>query len=340
MIKYPDKVSKDKLIGITATSLGITSDDYLQRLKNTYKNLDILGYKYIETANVRTNRKFASSDGKTRAEQFMDLWKNDNIDLISQLCGGEFLMDMLPYIDKNVINSCNPKWVTGYSDSSLLNYVLTTNFNIATATTSNIIHFCMTPLHKSLLKQFEILENRGESVQESFDLYEGEKFPQEIRAYAPYNLTDKVEYKNLYNESSVKFEGRLIGGCIDVLVHLLGTPFDNTVNFCKQFDEGILWYLENCELSVLELYRVLWQMKQSGWFKNSNGFIIGRTWSSETIEDYEYIDALHNAFDSLDVPVIYDVDFGHVSPQWTMINGAYAEFEYENGKGKIIQKMI
>ena len=124
-----------------------------------------------------------------------------------------------------------------------------------------------------------------------------------------------------------------------MLMHLLGTPFDNTIKFCNQFDEGMIWYLENCELAIPTLYRVLWQMKQSGWFKNANGFIIGRTRANNSVEDFEYLDVLHNVFDDMKVPVIYDVDIGHVAPQWTMINGSFAKFEYNLGKGKIIQKM-
>ena len=41
--------------------------------------------------------------------------------------------------------------------------------------------------------------------------------------------------------------------------------------------------------------------------------------------------------DELSVPVIYDIDCGHVPPQMTVINGAYAEIEVENGKGQIKQ---
>ena len=338
MIKYPKSIKKKDTIGITATSMGIV--DNINKLEKAYENVEMLGYKVVETSNVRTNSKFVSSDGKTRAYEFIKLWKNKNINMISQLVGGEFLMEMLPFIDKDDILSNEPKWVTGYSDSSLLNYYLTTNFNIATVTCSNILSFGMQKPHKSLLKQFEFLEGVDKFVQESYELYEKEKFPRDINIIHPsYNLTDKVEYKNLYDGSNVKIEGRLIGGCIDVIFHLLGTPFDNTVNFCNQFEEGMLWYLENCELQITELYRVLWQMKQAGWFKNANGFIVGRTRSDLSMEDLEYTDVLHKVFDDMNVSVIYDVDFGHVAPQWTMVNGAFASFEYEKGKGKIILEM-
>lgn len=339
MIKYPSKIKKGDTIGVTATSTGITTDSYLKRLDNAYKNLETLGYKCIETPNVRTNKKLVSSDGKTRAEQFMNLWKDEKVNMIAQVYGGEFLMEMLPFLDKSVILNNTPKWVTGYSDSSLLNFYLTTNFNIATATSDNIIHFGMNPLFESLTNQIKILETCSILEQTSFELFENEKYPKSERNYTSYNLTDKVIYKNLYDKEKEVIEGRLIGGCIDVLMQLLGTPFDNTVNFCNQFKEGTLWYLENCELTLPALYRALWQMKQSGWFNNAKGFIIGRTRSQESVEDLEYLDVLHNIFDEMNVPVIYDADFGHVAPQWTMINGSFAKFEYNNGKGKITQEM-
>lgn len=339
MIKYPNKIHKGCTIGVTATSTGIIIDSYIKRLDNAYKNLEKIGYKCIETNNVRTNKKLVSSDAKTRATQFMELWKDTKIDMIAQVYGGEFLMEILPFIDKDIILNNYPKWVTGYSDSSLLNYFLTTNFNIATATTCNILHFGMNELHKSLLDEINILENCNESTQESFELYEKEKYPKDERVYTSFNLTDKVRLKHLYNKDTDIIEGRALGGCIDVLMHLIGTPYDNTINFCNQFDEGMIWYLENCELTITTLYRVLWQMKQSGWFKNANGFIIGRTRANNSVEDFDYLDVLHKVFDDMNVPVIYDVDIGHVAPQWTMINGSLAKFEYNFGKGKIIQKI-
>ena len=338
MIIYPSQIKKGDTFGITATSAGVNDEIKLERLENAYKNLNSLGYKYIETPNVRTNSKFISSNAKTRANEFMSLWKNDNISLIGLVRGGEFLMEILPFIDKDVIKNNKPKWVTGYSDSSLLNFYLTTNFNIATATTTNILKFGMNPIHESLTKQLEILSSTLPSVQENFELYEEKLSYENDKFDTPYDLNSKVEYKNLYNKKFDSFEGRLIGGCIDVLTHIIGTPYDKTNKFCNNFKEGMLWYLENCELSILELYRTLWHMKEAGWFKNAKGFIFGRTKVEKTCKDLTYEDVLHNIFDSMHVPVIYDVDFGHVSPQWTMINGSFAKFEYNNKKGKITQE--
>lgn len=339
MIIYPKKIKKGDTFGITATSTGVNDETKLKRLENAYKYLKSQGYNCIETPDVRTNSKFVSAKGKTRADEFMSLWKNENISLIGLVRGGEFLMEILPFIDKDIIKNNTPKWVTGFSDSSLLNFYLTTNFNIATATTTNILKFGMEPLHESLKQQLDILSTSIPSTQKSFKLYE-EKFSYENEEFnTPYDLNTKVEYKNLYNKDFDRFSGRLIGGCIDVLLHIIGTPYDNTINFCKKFNEGMLWYLEDCELNLPELYRTLWHMKEAKWFKNAKCFIFGRTKVDKLYKDLTYEDVLHNIFDDMDVPVIYDVDFGHVPPQWTMINGSFATFEYNNKKGKIIQEL-
>ena len=131
----------------------------------------------------------------------MKLWNDENVSLILAVSGGEFLMDMLPYLDIEAIKKSNPKWVQGYSDISLLNFYLTTNFNIATSTSVNAKSFGMNPWHKSLCDNIEILKG-NEVIQESFDMYQGE-WAEDIPGYedAGFNLTTKVEYKNLYGKA-------------------------------------------------------------------------------------------------------------------------------------------
>ncbi|MBE5812143.1 MAG: LD-carboxypeptidase [Clostridiales bacterium] len=340
MIKYPKFLQQNDTIGITAPSDGIIKEFDKIRFDLACKKLNSLGYKTIKTDNVEKSSKLVSSSSQERAEQFRNLWSGNDVSMILAVSGGEFLMDMLPYLDVESIKSSVPKWIQGYSDISLLNFYLTTNFNIATSTSVNAKSFGMNPWHKSLENNIEILKG-NEIVQESFDMYQGE-WSEDILGNedAGFNLTDKVEYKNLYGKSQEKFEGRIIGGCIDVIKTLMGTKFDNTKNFVNSFNEGVIWCIENCEMSVADLYRALWQMKQSGWFENTNGVLVGRTFSSKDMKDFTYLDVLHKIFDDINVPVVYDIDFGHLAPQWTIINGSYAEFEYENGKGKLLQRMI
>lgn len=337
---YPSVLTNGATIGITAPSDGITKEFDKIRLELACKKFNSLGYKTIKTSNVEQSEKLVSSSAEERAKCFMDLWCNDEISLILSVSGGEFLMDMLPYLDAEKISKHTAKWVQGFSDISLLLFYLTTNFGIATCHSVNAKSFGMNPWHKSLENNIKILQG-SEITQTNFDMYQGE-WQEDIAGQedAGFNLTTKVEYKNLYQKKEEKFSGRIIGGCIDVIKTLMGTNFDNTKNFVDSFAEGIIWCLENCEMSVTDLYRSLWQMKQNGWFVNTKGVLIGRTFSKNAIKDFTYLDVLHKIFDDINVPVIYDIDFGHLAPQWTIINGSYAEVEYKDGQASILQRYI
>lgn len=331
MIVYPRKIEKSETIGITATSDGAN----LEKIDTAINNITKLGYYVKETENVRKSNDFVSSDGKTRAKEFMELYEDDNVSCIISARGGEFLIDMIPYLDEyrdEIKNNC--KWVQGYSDTSLLLLYLTTNYNIATIHAENLGNFAMNPFFKSLEDNVYILSHDDIPVQKSFDKYQNGYNENPIDF--TYNLEQEVKYKSLSENDSQTIEGRMIGGCLDCITQLLGTKYDNVKDFCDNVNEGMIWYLDNCELTSLELYRRLNQCKNAGWFDNANGFLIGRTIAKED-ENFTFKDALKKALLDLDVPVIYDVDIGHVSPQWIIVNGSYATFSYNKGSGSITQ---
>ena len=337
-IRYPKSVKENDYIGITA----ISSAAKIEKIEKAEENLKKLGYRIKETSNVRTKYKLVSSSGEKRAKEFMELWKDESVSYIISARGGEFLMEMLPYLHeyRNELKTLEPKWMQGFSDTSLINFYLTTNYNIATVHSQNLGDYAMRKYHKSLVDTFNMVKlNEGEEyIQKSFKKYVGDEDKEDIEA--EYNLVHKTVYKSLQGDSNIKFSGRLIGGCIDTIKTILGTPYDNVKKFCSSFDEGMIWYLENCEMSVTDLYRALWQMREAGWLQNANGFIIGRTIAREPVGEYTYEDVLKDALGGLNVPIIYDVDLGHIPPQMTFINGTYAEFEFLNGKGILKEKYI
>lgn len=335
---FPSKLVEGDTIAVTAPSSGCIDEWDILRLENAYKKLIQEGFKCVETENVRKCNKLVSSTPEDRAKQFMELFENEEVKAIVSVSGGEILMEMIPYIDFDKLSGMSPKWIQGYSDPSLLNYLITTKLNIATINSVNFKSFGMENWHETIYKNIDFLKNPQSISQNSFDLFEGER----VDAKTPYDnfvLNAKVEYKSLYNKEDY-VEGRVIGGCIDVISLILGTPFDNTINFCNQFSEGILWYFDNCELNIAGFYRTLWQMKQAGWFNNAKGFLIGRTAVDKKMFDFDYEDALHKAFDDMNVPVFYDLDIGHLPPQWIMVNGSFGEFRFLQGKGELVQKMV
>ena len=145
----------------------------------------------------------------------------------------------------------------------------------------------------------------------------------------------EVKWHSL-DDNNHEFQGRIIGGCLDVLVCLCGTKYDNVTNFIEKYkDDGIIWYFDNCELNSCGLYRALFQLSQANWFKYVKGFIIGRNGSNIEPLGYSFKQALIDGLANYNVPVIYDADISHISPKIPIINGAIAKVTYKENKGNI-----
>ena len=128
--------------------------------------------------------------------------------------------------------------------------------------------------------------------------------------------------------------GILIGGCIESLKDLIGTKFDNTLEFIEKYkDEGIIWYFDVFSLSVEDLYRTLLQFKNAGWFKYTKLIVIGKVRFPNTFTDLTYEEVIKKALEEFNV--IYKFDIGHVKPSMTMINGFKARIEYRDSKGSL-----
>ena len=133
-----------------------------------------------------------------------------------------------------------------------------------------------------------------------------------------------------------------MSGCIDTIRHLIGTPFGDIHSFRKKFipNEKIIWVLENCEMDAADFYRSLLQFYYAGWFDHTSGIVFGRTAAGKPEEDFTYTDALERIATLTEVPIVYDADIGHVPPQMTFVNGAFAELNVAEGKAIMTTKLI
>lgn len=145
---------------------------------------------------------------------------------------------------------------------------------------------------------------------------------------APYHVTEPLVLRR-FPDQDAAFSGRLIGGCMDCLVNLTGTRYDRVADFCQQYQQdGIIWFLEACDLNVFAMRRAIWQMQQAGWFAHVKGFLIGRPALYD--QPAMGLDQYHAIYDLLarhQVPVIQDVDLGHLPPMMPLICGSYAQVE-------------
>lgn len=73
------------------------------------------------------------------------------------------------------------------------------------------------------------------------------------------------------------------------------------------------------------------------WFDHCSGIVFGRSDANTPIDSYTAEDIYEELYEELQISIIYDIDCGHVPPQITFINGAYAEIEAGDGKGIVKQ---
>lgn len=332
---YPKFLTNNSTIGITAPSDGKTDKLDLIRLDNAYNKLKKIGYNIKETNSVRNSINGRSNNAKARALELEELYIDKDIDIIISASGGEFMMEILPYLNYKIIKN-NPKWFCGYSDNTILGFILPTKYDIASIYSDNISAFGMNKWHPSINNYLDIL--KGNIItQYSFNKYQS-TYQEYKTGLESYNLDSAVSWINLTGQKEIKLEGRLIGGCLDVLLNLVGTKYDNVNKFINKYEsDGIVWFLESCDLSSEQIIRGLWQLKEAGWFKYTKGFIFGRTVTKKTYTNTSYEKAIKQSLVGLKVPIIIDADFGHTSPRMTIINGCYSIITSKSGKGEIKQ---
>ena len=335
-MKYPKYLSKDGKIGVCAPSFGSVIEPYVSRMNNAIKTFNKLGHEVVLTDGVRKQYKASSDTGENRAKEFMELYNRDDIDIIISEAGGEVEYEILKYLDFNKLKESSPKWFQGYSDNTILTFLLTTLADTASIYGVNFPEYGMNKWYKNVSDSYDILRGNLSSVSH-LEGYEVESTKKEEGHYLDsYNITESEKVTCLSGENEFEIKGRVLAGCLDVLANLVGTEYDKVKEFTERYkDDGIVFFIESCELNVLGQQRALHQLKSAGWFNNIKGIIIGRPMVKETLFDVDYKEANYKELKELNVPVLIDLSFGHISPNFSIISGSVAKVSYKNNECKI-----
>ncbi|MCI5774147.1 MAG: LD-carboxypeptidase [Erysipelotrichaceae bacterium] len=305
---YPRFPQKGETIGICAPSAGVGNS--LEGYQLALQQLSQF-FQIKETAHVRSNG-VRSTDAKTRAQEVMELFADENCQMVICARGGEFLFEILPEIDFTLLTQ-HPKWFLGASDPTSLLYCLTTKYDIATLYGQSATSFDVK--HKYLDDCLQLMQ--GQLItQTNYDFYQKPDYEATTIVY-----DQKVSY--LQNQDEIMLSGRLIGGCIDVIKNIINTPYDGTLDFINRYqNDGIIWFFDNYALSAEDFYLTILQMKYAGYFQHTKAIINGRTVFPASFTGLTYFEALKMALP--DIAIISEADIGHTKPRMTLINGSYA----------------
>ena len=330
-MRYPEFLRENGTIGFVAPSFGCAIEPYHTAFEHALEKFEGLGYQLELGPNCFLDEGIGiSNTPKACGEELNQYYCSDHSDILISCGGGELMCEVVSYMDFDRMKLAQPKWYMGYSDNTNFTFLSATICDTAAIYGPCAATFGMEPWHESLEDAFELLKGQRTHFH-NYTMWEKESLKDEEHPFVPYHLTETTRIRN-FPEGKIEMEGRLIGGCMDCLVTLLGTEFDHVKEFTKRYQEdGFIWFLEACELNVMSIRRAIWQMKHAGWFEHVKGFLIGRPLCfGEEMFGIDQYRAVLDLLEDLDVPIIMDMDIGHLAPMMPMVCGATTHVISEN----------
>ncbi len=262
-----------KKIAIVCCSNG-QKTTYTEKLKELENTLLDMGIEPVFSDYIYEKEDVFCGTAKERAEALMNFYRDEEIDEICDISGGDLANGVLPYLDYDVI-AASPKRFWGYSD-------LTTIVNAIYAKTGR----------PSVLYQIRnlIYHHREQQIADFRNtLLEGEKDLYQIRY-------DFIQGKQM--------QGVVVGGNIRCFLKLAGTEYMPDLQ-----DKILLLEAYGGDVAKMETY--LYQLQQLGAFDKIAGILLGTFTEMEKMKCVPTIETLVKRIVGEDLPIAVTRDIGH-----------------------------
>lgn len=338
----PEKLKRgDKVATVSLSWGGAGDEEFLWRYNLGKKRLqEQFGLEVVEMPNTLKGSDYLYNHPEKRAEDLVAAFLDKSIKGIFSCIGGYESVRMLPYIDFNAIRN-NPKIFLGYSDSTVTHYIcLRANLSsfygpsVLAEFAENIKIFDYTAdwLKKVLFDSSDIghvpaaEEWTGERIEWTQD--NG-------------NIAKKMIKNKGYEfmQGSGKVKGRLIGGCMEVMEMLKGTALWPSEDM---FEDTILFFETSEEMpeprSVEHWFR---NYGTQGVLQKTNGIIFGKPYQERHYDEYKQsIIKVLSELGLHDLPVVYNMTFGHNEPMMCLPYGAMAEINCTDRTFSILESGV
>jgi muramoyltetrapeptide carboxypeptidase LdcA involved in peptidoglycan recycling len=296
-----------------------------QQLEEAY------GVTVVEMPHALSDADWLYRNPNARADDLMMAFADPSIDGIISTIGGDDSIRLIPYIDLDTIRA-NPKVFCGYSDSTVAHMLcfkagLTSFYGPAImsgfAENGGLHEYLKRSFYRAtfISEPIGILEpNHAGWTVEHID-WSNPELQTKPRALIP-----SSGWNFLQGEGS--HSGHLIGGCLDVLEMLRGTPAWPTL---EQW-QGAILFLETSEEAPSPAFvqRALRSYAAEGVFCAISGLLFGRPGgqiSTQSFEEYDKVimQVIRDELNLTDLPVVSGLDFGHTDPMITLPIGVDLE---------------
>ncbi len=277
-------------MGLVATS----SHTPCERVAECAAALEKMGYKVKTAKNLDTDYAgYMAGSGRLRAYWLNKMFADEQVSAIFCIRGGYGSSRIMEYLDYDMIRE-NPKIFVGYSD--------------------------VTNLHLALTKRCGIVTFHGPMVSsnmvDDFDDETRESLFTAINADGKFSFINPKGFDvKVLNEGRAK--GRLIGGNLSLLSASIGTPYEVDTG------DNILFIEEVCE-PISKIDKWAYHLRNSGKLKECSGIILGQftNITSNGCPAFDAIRCMTDVFESLNIPIMYNIQSGHGKPMMTLPMGA------------------
>lgn len=338
-IRFPRALRPGDTIGITAPSSGV-AERFRPRMEHAMECLRQRGYE-IKLGDCFYSGSITSAPAGDRAAELMGMMTDPAIRAVLPPWGGTLGIDLLHRLDFDALSQ-DPTWLVGYSDTSTLTFPLTVAAGVATLHGSNLAETPFNP--PAPLKHWaDVLASGSEQsiTQGPAPAYRASGWD-DIAAeptLSEYALDTPNRWTRLDGPGDVIASGVLIGGCLETVANLAGTPLGDVAGFARTHaPDGLIIHLEASESASDEVARRLWGLRLAGWFDHANAVLIGRT-NAPGAPGLSQHDAVLDALGDLGVPIIADIECGHVAPHMSLVDGAATTLRHGSAGSSITQGM-
>ncbi|PEF38681.1 S66 family peptidase [Bacillus wiedmannii] len=302
------------------------------------KMLRKMGYRLIDTYNKSETSDYRSSSPKNRSEQIHKLMKDNSVKGILCNIGGYNTIEMLPYLDFDLIKS-HPKFICGYSDSSvLLNAIFYRSHLVTFHGPMVISSFGEYPAPFDFtVEQFQYMAQQ--TIQTPYNFPNPDVWTDEFIDWTGPNwgTQTKTLHQNLgpkwiYKSQEPK-QGILVGGNTDSLLNIINTEF-------LEIPYGSILFIEDTSVSLERWAMLIWALKIRGIFQRINGLLIGKIEGMPAVTKSKMKNIILEIaeIENLDIPIVAELDIGHTAPMLCLPIGSIIKLD-SNNESLILQKL-
>lgn len=342
MLIKPQKLQPGDKVATISLSWGGAGDEELRwRYEQGVQRLEqIFGLEVVPTPHSLKGSEFIYENPRARAEDLMNAFKDPSIKAIFSNIGGDDSIRLLPYIDFNVIRN-HPKIFIGYSDTTITHLI---------CLKAGISSFYGPAIMVDFAENVEMDAYTIEMVKRSLfsnepigEIQQPKEWTSEFLEWLEKNKEIKRKLQPNHGievlQGSGTVQGRLIGGCFSVLEFAKGTEiwpepaaWENSILFFETSEEKphpelITYWLRN--------------YAAQGILQKANGLIFAKPQDEAYYEEYkESILTVLKEYQLTDLPVLYNLTFGHTEPKFIVPYGAMAEIDVDKRKFSILENGV